>query len=310
MRTVTIRIGVLFLWVLLVPAVQAASVLFLNGENCGVIESLVIDQPTQDEQYDVKITGDNNCGPGAPSGGGVSLPYNSLALTVDGGSSASVDVFTGVVAQLPVEIVLEQTPDSLGNTIKNDAAGTITFNASTVSQTTTDEIRFYLKGGDGGQSPSVTINLTVNEGGSVGTATCVDNGDQLVCKGTNPKLVVGGNIQDVAMAKDAIHVWEFKYQNNAYGGAETIINLDPSNAALQHLEIDFTINQQPGNMGVGVGGQADCIRQANWIGISNYTLSTYCQLVEGQTYFLNMQNKGRKTANGTVPTSGYYTLVR
>lgn len=311
MRTIAIRTSIVFSFLLLVPAVQAASTLLLNDENCGVIDSMLIDQAsTVNSDYSIKIRGATGCSISESSDGTVVLPYSSLDLTVNGGSSNSIEVLSGVAVTLPVSIVLDSWPTSLGNATSNDSTGEITFSANAVSdQITGNRISFHLKG-NGGQSKPVDINLTINPGGINNTGQCVEVAN-LVCKGTSPKLDVGGNIQNIAMAKDAIHVWEFTYHNTSNSGAETILNLDPSVEALSHLEIDFTINQSPGNMNVGVNGQSSCIEKLNVVGVSNYAKTNYCQLVEGQAYYLNMRNLGRKGKDGKItPTNGYYTLVR
>ncbi len=233
---------------------------------CGVLESLDIKPGTSME---LSVTGD--ClGDRVPPGAANRL------ISVVGGQSVATDLSRGAMLVLPISHVEIVSRPNVGGV---SVAGTIaTYSTPATTTAMNDSFSYRLFDANGAPSNTAIITVAI----SPEMEKCVPT-DTVICQTANhPKVENGGIIMNLLMEGTQTHVWEFVYTPLGSG----VDGFDYNTTGLANFWA--TINQAPGSM---LSEEPSCQKQVGHIYLSHPLPGKKCILIEGQTYYLNIQTE-------------------
>ncbi|GEM_PF-3776708 len=190
---------------LLIPQYGAAATnVTVNNQSCGTLTSL----ETTPGQVTLSVDGD--CG----SGSATDTPANVADYTlpaVTEGTTATKDVSTGVIVQLPYTVSIATQPGLTGASA-TVSGNVVTYYAPPVGTVSADGTpdSFTYRIADSSAAPNAvtgTISVTVNQGDSNSSGACV-NSSTIVCK--TPDLDIsttGGEIRYITRDAGITHVY-------------------------------------------------------------------------------------------------------
>jgi hypothetical protein len=241
--------------------------------NCGVLDSLDIEPGTS-----VKLTVTGDClGERVPPGAA------NRSISVVGGQSVATDLSRGAVLVLPISHVEIVTQPSRGAVSVVGTVATYSTSATTTAMNDSFSYRLFDANGTPSNAATITVLAIAPE-----MEKCVTT-DTVICQTANhPKVENGGIIMNLFMESTQIHVWEFVYTPHG----SVVDGFDYNTTGLS----DFwaTINQVPGSM---LSEEPSCQKQAAHIYLSHPLPGKKCILVEGQTYYLNIQTESRDSSD-------------